>query len=75
MRANPEIDICRNHRFAEIPRPCWYTLPPGVVNEKGEALEQVLDAIEQHWEYLQIEDGDEMDLVSPAEVGVNGDPE
>ena len=34
------------HEFLEIPSPSWYTLPPGIVNERGETLDQWLERLE-----------------------------
>lgn len=59
LQANPNPPMCKGHRFAEIPRRCWYTLPLGVVTEKGETLDQVLEEIQSHWEKVDV--GDEHD--------------
>jgi hypothetical protein len=42
-KSNGELEICKGHRFYEIPRPCWYQFKEGVVMEDGSTLPQVIE--------------------------------
>jgi hypothetical protein len=45
-------EMCKGHEFREVPRPCWYTLEPGTVDENGRTLADVIEYLYGHFTTL-----------------------
>lgn len=50
--SNGEMEVCKGHKFYQIPRSCWYGFKDNQIMVDGSTMEQVMSYLEKRFTEL-----------------------